>query len=107
MRLDQPQIGRHPVAGSQQHHIAGHQHVGAKTVLAALAQDHRFTGQRSRQRRQRRLRLAFLNVTDGGVDQHHAEDHAGIDPFAEHRRDAAGENQHQHQRLHQLFGESP
>ena len=43
---------------------------------------------------ERLLGLALLDEADDGVDDHHAEDDAGVDPVAEGRRDRGGAEQH-------------
>ncbi|MCY1505420.1 hypothetical protein D9M68_396360 [compost metagenome] len=98
----QAQVGRHPVAGCQQHQVAGHQVGGAQLLAPALA-DHRGAGgQHAADGVQRRFGPAFLDETDHRVDQHGAEQHAGVDPLAERGGDQRGGEHHVEQDVVEL-----
>ncbi len=79
----EPQVGRHTVAGLQQHDVAWHElRRGDSQLLAATP--HRGLGDdHLRQRLDGFLRLCLLDVADDGVEEHDAEDDRRIDPFAE------------------------
>ena len=105
--VEQTQIGRHPVAGSENNHITGHQLAGLQALAMAAAPDRDLRCNALRQRRQRAFCLGFLPVADDRIDQHDTENHAGIRPFSEGGSDQASSHQHQYQRLGQLPKEAP
>jgi hypothetical protein len=57
--------------------------------------------------RQRGFGATLLDEADDGVDDHDAEDDAGIHPFAEQGGDDARDDQHGDQRLDQLVEQAP
>ena len=93
-RLDQPQIGRHPVARLDQHDVARHQLGRVDALAPPVAQHGRARRQHPADRRHRLFGPAFLDVADHRVDDHHREDHAGVDPVLEQRRDHGRGEQH-------------
>jgi hypothetical protein len=102
LHLQQPQVGRHAVARSQQHQIAGHQVGGIDVLAPAVAQHHRMRRQHRADRVQRRLGLALLDEADDGVDHHRGQQHAGVDPVAQHRGDGRGAEHHVQQHVVEL-----
>ena len=100
--MQQPHVGRHLVAGDKMNHVARHQMHRIDAMLAPAAQHGRLGGDHAGQRRQRRFGLAFLDEADDGIDDDHAQNHAGVGPLAKEGGDGAGGDQHQHQRLQHL-----
>lgn len=90
LHLHQAQVGRHSVAGDQQHAVARHQLGGVYLPAVAAAHHGGVRGQHGADGIQRGFGLAFLDEADDGVDHHGGEQHAGIDPVPEdggdHRR---------------------
>jgi hypothetical protein len=84
-RAQQAQVGRHAVAGFDQHDVARHQarrrhaHAPAVSQHARLRRDHAPHG------RERFLGLAFLDESHEGVHQHHSDNRPGVDRVAEDR----------------------
>jgi len=106
MLLDEAQIGRQAIAGGKQDDIAGNQLAGVELLAMARPAD-RYRGRHAaRQRSQRPFGLGFLPIADQCIDQHDAEDDAGVDPFAEHRGDQPGGHQDEDQGLRQLGGKA-
>ena len=104
--VDQPEVGRHAVAGGQHDDVAGDQ-LRRVELLAMAAPAHGYRGgDASRQSGQRPFGLGLLPVANEGIDQHDAENHAGVHDFTEGGGDRAGGDQHQDQRLHDLIGEA-
>jgi hypothetical protein len=83
LAVDQPQIGGHLVARLQQHPVAGHQCLGRDFPALAVAQHHGTQRQHLADGGQRRFGLAFLHEADDGVDEDHAQNHAGIDAMTQ------------------------
>ena len=77
----QPQVGGHLVAGLEQHQVTGDQLLGRHDVLVAAADDLGLGAHHRPQALQGGLGLGLLNETHDGVDDHHAEDHCGVDEF--------------------------
>ena len=100
--VKQPQIRGHLVAGLQQDDIAGHQFGGRDSAHSTGPQDAGFRQGRLGQRRQGFRRIRFLQKADRGVEEHHAEDHAGINPLVQDRRDRRRGQQDVHQRCVEL-----
>jgi hypothetical protein len=92
--LDQAQIGRHLVARLQLHQIARHQGFGFQRHQPSVAPDHGVGREHLTDRLERVLGLALLHEADGGIDEHHAEDDAGVEPVLQQRRDRTGGQQH-------------
>ncbi len=97
-RTDQAQIGRHPVAGLQQHDIAPHEVFGRETCPLPATQHIGPRRQHRPDRRHRVLGPAFLDEPDDGIDHDDREDDPGIDPVLQqrrhHRRRDEGVDQH-------------
>ncbi|MCY1229607.1 hypothetical protein D9M72_419760 [compost metagenome] len=90
----QAQVRRYAVAGFQQHQVARYQVFGRNLAHFSVAFDPAIQGQQLLDGAHGRLRLAFLDETDHGVDQHHAEDHRAIEPFAQGQGDQGRGQQH-------------
>ena len=84
--LDQPQIGRNPIAGLQQNQITGHQNLGRQVPPVAIAANPRTRRQHPTDRLHRALGLALLDEADQGIDQHHGSDDRSIDRMPERDR---------------------
>ena len=81
--LEQPQVGRHLVARREQDDVARHQFGCGDLMAFARPQDDRVARQHRRHGLQRALGLAFLDVADDRVDDHHAKDDRRVDVMAE------------------------
>ena len=98
----QAQVGRHLGAGFEQHDVARHQVGGVNLMPLATAQHRGMTGQHGPHRLQRLLGLALLHKTDQGIDQHHADDHAGVHIVFEQKGNDPRDQQHVDQRVMEL-----
>ena len=67
----------------QQDHISGNQFLGRNHARLPFTQGHGFGRKHVANRIQGFLGLSFLNKAKQGVDNDHAQDHRGIQPFAE------------------------
>ncbi len=106
VRCQQAQVGGHDVARRQQHQVPGHQLGRVDVVRAAVAAHRGARRQQVPDGLQRPLGLAFLNEADYRVDNHHGQDHAGVDPVAQRGGDGAGGHQHVQQQVVELPGQS-
>ena len=98
----QAQVRRHLVPGLEQDEIARDE-FARRDALAVAGPDHgRGAFQVSGECGKRGPGAAFLREADRGVDQDHAENHAAVDPFAEHGRDHGRDQQDQDQGLVEL-----
>ncbi len=95
-------IGRHPVAGGQQHHVARYQAFGVQRLALAVAQDQGMQRKHVADGVQRVGRLALLDETDQRVDHHRQEDYRTVHPEAEQRGDQRGEQHHVQQDVVEL-----
>ncbi len=102
LRFEQPQVGRHPVAGGQQHHVARYQAFGVQRLALAVAQDQGMQRKHVADGVQRVGRLALLDETDQRVDHHRQEDYRTVHPEAEQRGDQRGEQHHVQQDVVEL-----
>jgi hypothetical protein len=84
---------RHLVAGGQQHDVARHELLGGDQLPLAAAQHRGLRREHAADGVQRRLGLAFLHEADEGVDDHRAQQHAGVDPVPQPGGDG-GRHQH-------------
>ena len=96
------QVGRHLVAGLQQHEVAGDDLGRRQAQRLARAHHRRLGRHRLRQRLDGGDRLGLLDVADERVEEHDAEDHGGVDPVPENERDDAGGDEDEDQRLLEL-----
>ena len=92
--LDQAQVGRYAVARAQAHDVARHQVVGLDLGPLTVAPGMGMHREHLADAGERLLGLALLDEADDGVDDHHAEDDAGVDPVAEGGGDRRGAEQH-------------
>ena len=104
--LDQAQVGRHAVAGAQAHDVARDQGVGVDRVPAPVAAHLRVQRQHLADALERLLGLAFLDEADDGVDDDHAEDHAGVDPVTEYGGDGRCGEQYIDQHIVEVLEEA-
>ena len=98
----QPQVGGNLVAGLQQHQIAGNQLLGRHGVLVAVAHHLGLGAHHGPQALQRGLGLGLLNETHDRVDDHHTEDHCGVDEFPQTGGDRPRDEQNIDQRMMKL-----
>ncbi len=103
--LDQARIGRHRVAGGQQHDVAGHQLARREHLLAAVAQHAHLQRGQPAQRGHRALGAAFLEAADQRVDQHHRQDDHRVAVVAQRHRQHRGDEQDVDQRALELARE--
>jgi len=79
-QFQRPQVRRHFVPGLQEDDVARHQ-VGGGDDLTRPAAEHGGTdAEFPRQGIDGSQRIQFLHEADDGVEENHAEDHAGIHP---------------------------
>ncbi|MNF58306.1 hypothetical protein D3C84_398580 [compost metagenome] len=104
--FQQAQVRRHAVAGFQQHQVARHQFLCRHLAHFAIALDPAVQGEQLLDRAHGVFGLAFLDEADHGVDQHHTEDHCGIEPFAQGQGDQGGCQQHIDQQVVELQEEA-
>ncbi len=104
--LEQPQVGRHLVARSQQDDVSGHQLARVDALALPAAQHGGLGGQRARQRLERTQRLALLDEADHRVEEDHAEDHRRIGIRADRQLDDGGHQQDVDQHLVKLQQEA-
>jgi hypothetical protein len=107
VQRDQPQVGRHLIARFQQDHIPRHQRRRLDPGPPAIAQHGRMRGQHVADRRDRGFGPTLLQKADPGIGDHNGQDHPGIDPMPQHRRDRRGQDQHLHQHIAELRQETP
>ena len=81
--VQQAQIGRHAVAGLQQHHVAGHELRRGNPQLLTAAPHRGLGDDHLRQRVDGLLRFRLLEVADDGVDEDDAENDRRIHPLAQ------------------------
>ena len=82
-RFDQPQVGRHRVAGVQQHDVAGHQLLGRDEAYVAVAAHAGGAAAERAQRFDRARRLQFGHEADQRVEGEHGDNGAAFLQFAE------------------------
>jgi hypothetical protein len=99
---EQPHVGRHAVAGRQQHHVPWHQLGGVDVVLAAVAQHHGVRRQHVADGLQRLLGLALLHEADHRIEDHHRHDDAGVHPVTHQRGHQCSGHQHVEQQVVEL-----
>ena len=104
--LAQAEVGRDFVARLQDHNVAGHEVFGGNHPALAVTQCQGLRGEHVADRIQRLLRLALLQKPEQPVDQHHAEDHAGVEKFTEENLANPRRDQHVDQHVVQLHEES-
>ena len=94
--LDQPAVGRHVVAWSQKHDVAGHEFGPRQQSLGAVAADERQRDADLVERGEDPLHPRLRDVADGGVDRDDRENRDAVDePAGGHRDDrGAGEQKH-------------
>ena len=100
--LDEAHIGGHFVARFEQHHVTGHQFAGIDVLALTIAPHIGACGQHTAYRVQCAFGLAFLNVANDGVDEHHTHDHARIHVAAQRQRGQPSGQQHVNQRVVEL-----
>ncbi len=106
-RLDQPEVGRHPVTGLEQHDVARHHRLCRDGRPPAVPQDRGVRIDHGADRLQRPLRASLLDEADDGVGDHHGEDHQRVRKVAERARQHAGRHQHVDQQVVELQQEPP
>jgi hypothetical protein len=85
-RVAAAHVGRHAVAGLEQHHVAGTR-LATGTLRRAPSRSTAACGAiRRRIASSAFLRLALLDEADQRVEQHHGNDHRSVDRVAEDRR---------------------
>ncbi len=87
-RLDQPDIGRHLVAGVELHDVAGDQQLAVDTAERPSAPDGDGRMDERFQRAGPRFGPPFLEGADGGIARQHDEDEDGVAGMAERERRA-------------------
>ncbi len=104
VRLRQPQVGRHHVAGLEQHDVSGHQRGRGQRVDLAVAH-HPGAGRGQQfQRRDRALGAIFLDEPDGRVQHHDRQDHDRVRQVADQPGDHGGGNEDQDHEVGELGG---
>lgn len=101
-RADQTEIGRNAVSGLDHDDVAGHEVGHRYRDPAPVAQRGGLRRHELADRAQRLLGLAFLDMADDRVDQHHRGDDARIDGVAQHGRSDGGGEQDVDQRVVEL-----
>ena len=96
------EIRRHLVAGLQQHQVTGDEFLGGHDPVPAVAHHLGIGADHRAQALQCRLGTGFLDEADDRVDQHHGEDHRGVDELTQSRGDHAGHQEHVDQRMMEL-----
>ena len=84
MRFNQTHIRWNTVARAQHHDIARHQFGGRNRFMAAVTNDLRVAGEHIANAFQRLFCIAFLNVTNQGIDHRDAENNKSINRVAHH-----------------------
>ncbi len=102
----QPQIGRHPVPGFQEDHVARYEVGGVDLVPLAVAQNRCVAGQHGAHGLEGTLGLALLDEADDRVDHHHTHDHGRVDVVLQPGRDRGRGQQHVDQRVVELQEEA-
>jgi hypothetical protein len=102
-RLEQAQVGRHLVAGFQEHDVAGHQFLGVDGVVVAAPLDARtWIDSSCLQRGGARLGLPFLDGADRRVQDDHQQDEDRVLHLADRQRHRRGGEQHVDQGVGEL-----
>ena len=107
LQLQQTQVRRHLVARLQADQITRYQLAAVDGPQLAVAPDQRAGAGHTENGLQGGGCLALLHKTHQRVDQHHAEDHPGVDPMAHQQTDHATDQQHIDQRVLKLAGKAP
>ncbi len=102
LHREQPQVGRHAVAGGEHDDIARHQFGGVDLAPAAIADHVGMRRQHGANRVQRRFRPAFLDEADDRIDDHCGDQHAGVHPVAEQGGDRRRAQHHVQQHVVEL-----
>jgi hypothetical protein len=103
--LDQPQIGRHGVAGLDTHHVAGHELACRYHPRLPVAHGVRRERRHLPERGDGTLGAVFLYETDHGVQHHDGHDHQRIHQVADQARNDRGGDQHQDHEIGELAEE--
>ncbi len=106
-RADQAKVRRHLVARLQDDDVAGHQLLGGDPGPLPLPQHERLGREHLADRIQCPLGPALLDEAHDRIDQNDAQDHRGVDPFAEPRGDQGRAEQHVDQDVVKLGEEAP
>ena len=101
-----PQVRRDLVAGLQLHQVAGHQLRGVHGDQPAAAPGHGVGREHPPDGLQGVLGLALLHESDGRVDEHDAQDDAGVEPVPQQGRDPRRRQQHVDQQVVELGEEA-
>lgn len=90
---EQPQVGRHPVARSHRHHVAGDEEGGIEVRPLPVPTHARPCLHHRADRVERVQGLALLDEADDRVDQCDGEDHRGVHPVAHDGLEHGGREQ--------------
>ena len=100
--VEQPRVGRDPVALLDQEHVAGHEPRRVDDLLVPVAQDPRLRGQVRGQRLDRALGLQLLGEREARVDHDHDDDRDRHGDDAGRPGERRGRPEQQRQRMGEL-----
>ena len=104
--LQQAQVSGNLIAGLELHKVTGHQVGGIQSHEPAAAPHHRVGGEHVPDGFERVLGLPLLDETDGSIGQHHAENHARVEPVLQKGSGHGRSQQHIDQHVVELGQEA-
>lgn len=99
---EQVEIGRHPIARLDQHHITWHEVLGAALLHPPIAPHAGVDGEQGAQGRGALFGPILLIGAEDGIDQDHGEDERGVLDIADEQRDDRGGQQNVNQGAEEL-----
>jgi hypothetical protein len=99
---DDPPIGGNPIAGVEQHDIAGHHRRRGDLGGVAVATDGGRLDEHRPQGREARFGPTLLDEPQDGVEHEHDGDDDGVLQLADHPGEHGGPEQHQHEQVAEL-----
>lgn len=94
------------VSGLQKNDISRNQFFRGDGFSSAISQSDRMQGKKRLQRFQCPLGFAFMQKTDQGIDEYHAQNDGGIDPMSKSRRHRGRSQQDVNQNIVELHQEA-